>query len=97
MLESTSNRCVNLKHIRNFNDLDKYPNHAMFKLSSNIKWLRERSSEDVIEKSVNSVIDSKNKSIVIRPKYLFAESKLNQIYKLKDLFREFDQDNSSIT
>jgi hypothetical protein len=96
---------------------DLYPH---LKRYSNIKWLRDRSSNKVIENSLNSYYKSlsdldqnkineeakrekekkcpRTKRIEnsrIRTDYLFTQSKMDDLIKLRELFHQFDRDKSS--
>ena len=97
MLENSYSfhRCADPNHKRNAIIYERYGPNPILKRSSNVRWLRERSPEKIIEQSVNAYYEKNNQSIIIKPDYIFPESKLNEINKLKELFREFDQDFSS--
>ena len=60
------------------------------------KLKRNLSEGGTTKKIISYNLDSNDKSINknIKPKYLFTEAMLNKLYKLRDIFLEFDMKNS---
>lgn len=66
------------------------------KISSNINWFRERKNEKYIEDSINQLLPeiTSNKKEVIPINYFFNKEMIDKVMKLKEIFLEFDKDNS---
>lgn len=92
---------------------NKQKTHPILRNSCAIKWFRNHAKSQVLENTLNSIVDNqhKNKSLrnisefnkndmrskhlYLKPDVLYSPTKVAKIEKLKEIFLQFDNDNSS--